>query len=83
MRNADQLMYLPGVTVLTGGALFPEGISKENIVTVGKCVPEELRTERHVRGCPPNNVFVVKAIMGGRAEVKPMYGDESPDKTEA
>ena len=83
MRNADQLMYLPGVTVLTGGAPLPEGVPKENIVTVGKCVPEELRTGRHVRGCPPNNVFVVQAIIGDRTEVKPMYGDESPDKTDA
>ncbi|MFQ6090329.1 MAG: DUF362 domain-containing protein, partial [Candidatus Bipolaricaulia bacterium] len=25
MRNADQLMYLPGITVVTGGAPLPEG----------------------------------------------------------
>jgi len=83
MRNADQLMYLPGVTVLTGGALPPEGVPKENIVTVGKCTPEESRAERHAIGCPPNNVFIVEAIIGGRTEVKPMYGDESPDKRDA
>jgi hypothetical protein len=77
MRNADQLMYLPGVTVLTGGAPRPEGVPEEDIVTVGKCMPEESRTERHAIGCPPNNVFVVKAIIGGRTEVKAMYGDES------
>jgi len=82
MRNADQLMYLPGVTVVTGGAPLPEGVPRENIVTVGKCMPEESHTERHVKGCPPNNALVVKAIIGDRAEVKRMYADESLDKTE-
>jgi hypothetical protein len=82
MRNADQLMYLPGVTVVTGGTALPEGISKHEIVTVGLCMPEESRTERHVQGCPPNNALVVQAIIGGRAEVKRMYAEESLDKTE-
>jgi uncharacterized protein (DUF362 family) len=82
MRNADQLMYLPGVTVITGGAPLPEGIPRENIVTVGKCTPKENQTERHVKGCPPNNALVVDAIIGGRAEVKRMYADEGLDKTD-
>ncbi|RLB85077.1 MAG: hypothetical protein DRH15_03910 [Deltaproteobacteria bacterium] len=82
MRNAGQLEYLHGITVLTGGAPFPEGVPRENIVTVGKCMPKEYRTERHVKGCPPNNAYVVKAIIGDRAEVKRMYAEESLDKTE-
>jgi uncharacterized protein (DUF362 family) len=82
MRNADQLMYLPGVTVLTGDAELPKGVPRGDIVTVGKCVPKENRTERHVDGCPPNNAYVVKAIIGDRAEVKRMYADEGLDKTE-
>ncbi len=82
MRNADQLMYLPGVTVLTGGAPFPRGGLGSSIVTVGKCVPQERQTERHVKGCPPNNALVVKAIIGDRAEVKRMYADETVDRTD-
>jgi hypothetical protein len=82
MRNADQLMYLPGIMVLTGDAELPEGVPREDIVTVGKCVPEENRTDRHVKGCPPNNALVVKAIIGERAEVKRMYADEGLDKTD-
>ena len=82
MRNAGQLDYLHGITVLTGGAPFPEGVPRENIVTVGKCMPKEYRTERHVKGCPPNNAYVVKAIIGDRAEVKRMYADDTLDKTE-
>jgi hypothetical protein len=67
---------------VTGDAELPEGVPREDIVTVGKCVPEEHRTERHVNGCPPNNAFVVKAIIGERAEVKRMYADEGLDKTD-
>jgi hypothetical protein len=40
------------------------------------------QTDRHVKGCPPNNALVVKAIIGDRAEVKRMYADESLAKTD-
>lgn len=82
MRNADQLLYLPGITVVTGGAPLPEGAPRESIVTVGKCTPKESQTERHVKGCPPNNALVVEAIIAGRAEVKRMYAEDGLDKTE-
>jgi len=82
MRNADQLMYLPGVTVVTGGAPLPEGVPRESIVTIGKCTPKESQTERHVKGCPPNNALVVDAIIDGRAEVKRMYAEEGLEKTD-
>jgi hypothetical protein len=82
MRNADQLMYLPGVTVLTGGAPLPADVAPESVVTVGLCMQENT-SERHVKGCPPNNALVVKAIIGDRAEVKRMYAGESLDKTDA
>jgi uncharacterized protein (DUF362 family) len=81
MRNADQLMYLPGVTVLTGKAPIPADVSPDDIVTIGLCMKDN-RTDRHVKGCPPNNALVVKAIIGDRAEVKRMYADESLDKTD-
>jgi hypothetical protein len=77
MRNADQLMYLPGVTVLTGDAPLPEGVAPEDIVTVGLCMKDK-QTARHVKGCPPNNVLVVKAIIGDRGEAARMYADENP-----
>ena len=81
MRNADQLMYLPGVTVVTGKAPLPADVSPDDIVTIGLCMQDN-RTERHVKGCPPNNALVVKAIIGDRAEVKRMYADEGLDKTD-
>jgi uncharacterized protein (DUF362 family) len=82
MRNADQLMYLPGVTVVTGGTPLPADVAAESVVTVGLCMQEN-KSERHVKGCPPNNALVVKAIIGDRAEVKRMYAGESLDKTDA
>jgi len=75
MRNADQLMYLPGVTVLTGGASLPKDADPDSVVTVGLCMQDN-RSEHHVKGCPPNNALVVKAIIGDRAEVKRMYATE-------
>jgi uncharacterized protein (DUF362 family) len=74
MRNADQLMYLPGVTVVTGDAPLPTDVPPEDIVTVGLCMKEK-KTARHVKGCPPNNFLVVKAIIGNRAEAGRMYAD--------
>jgi hypothetical protein len=82
MRNADQLMYLPGVTVVTGGAPLPADVLPESIVTVGLCMKGK-ESGRHVKGCPPNNALVVKAIIGDRAEVKRMYATEGLDKTDA
>jgi hypothetical protein len=77
MRNADQLMYLPGVTVLTGDAPLPAGVPAEDIVTVGLCMKDN-QTARHVKGCPPNNYLIVKAIIGDRAEADRMYADDPP-----
>ena len=42
----------------------------------------ENKSAQHVKGCPPNNALVVKAIIGDRAEVKRMYAGESLDKTD-
>jgi uncharacterized protein (DUF362 family) len=82
MRNADQLMYLPGVTVLTGDAPLPASVAAKDIVTVGLCMKDK-QTDRHVKGCPPNNVLVVKAIIGDRGEAARMYADENPPEDAA
>jgi len=82
MRNADQLMYLPGTVVVTGEAKLPNNVTIENVVTVGLCM-KDTAARRHVKGCPPNNALVVKAIIGDRAEVQRMYATDSLDKTDA
>ncbi len=82
MRNAGQLKYLPGVTVITGNPRIEKALMKDEIVAVGQCVPRGKRGRRFVRGCPPNNAYVVDAIVGGREKVKRRYADESLEKTE-
>jgi uncharacterized protein (DUF362 family) len=82
MRNADQLMYLPGITVVTGGAPVPLDVPPDGVVTVGICMPKTQRSARHVKGCPPNNAVVVQAIIGDRAKAKRMYADGDLEKTE-
>ncbi len=82
MRNADQLMYLPGVTVVTGDSEIPPFVPSESLVTVGKCVPEWKRGKLHVKGCPPNNAYVVQAIIGERGKAKRMYADGDLESTE-
>jgi uncharacterized protein (DUF362 family) len=82
MRNADQLMYLPGVTVITGDPEIPPFVDMEKIVAIGKCVPEEKRGKNYVKGCPPNNAYVVKAIIGERGKAKRMYADGDLESTE-
>ena len=82
MRNADQLMYLPGVTVVTGDPEIPPFVPSDGLVTVGKCVPEWKRGKLHVKGCPPNNSYVVQAIIGERAKAKRMYAEGDLESTE-
>ena len=82
MRNADQLMYLPGVTVITGDPEIPPFVDMEKIVTIGKCVPEEKRGKNYVKGCPPNNAFVVQAIIGERGKAKRMYAEGDLESSE-
>ena len=76
MKKADQLCYLPGVTVVAGDAPIPEGVPRESIVTIGNCMRKNGRTKRHVRGCPPNCADVVNGIIGGRAEFKSRYATD-------
>lgn len=82
MRNADQLMYLPGVIVVTGDPEIPPFVPPDSLVTVGKCVPEWKRGKLHVKGCPPNNAYVVQAIIGERGKAKRMYADGDLQSTE-
>ena len=70
MKVANQLRYLPGITIVTGDPNIPEDIPQDSLVTVGRCVPDSKKSKRHVRGCPPNNLDIVQAIIGGRAKAE-------------
>ncbi len=74
MKEANQLNYLEGITIVTGEPDLPECIHEDGLVTVGRCMPPEKRSKRHVRGCPPNNLDIVQAIIGDQAKAERHWG---------
>jgi len=70
MKAGNQLMYLPGITIVTGDPEIPVYVPRDGLVTVGRCVPESKRGKRHAKGCPPNNIDIVQAVMGDRAKAE-------------
>jgi uncharacterized protein (DUF362 family) len=56
-----------GMVIVTGGAVPPAGMGVDEVVPVGICCPERLKASpRYVKGCPPNNVDIVGAILAAR-----------------
>jgi len=77
MKNAGQLQYLSGLTVITGPDVdVPPEVPPESIIAIGNCVPQHQRGKRFAAGCPPNNVTVVQEILGGRVQVVRTYATD-------
>lgn len=71
LKNDDNLDFLKGKTVIAGPIeedKLPNDISPENLVLVGKCTQPLAHRGKHVKGCPPNNIWVVQSIAGDRAK---------------
>lgn len=71
IKNDGKLDCLRGKIVIAGPldeAKLPEGVSPEDLVLVGKCTQSLAHRGKHVKGCPPNNFWVVQAIAGERAK---------------
>jgi uncharacterized protein (DUF362 family) len=69
MRADGTLERARGVTVIAGPTPIPEGIPQEMLVSVGSCsLPEAKRLLRYVRGCPPNNVDIVRALLAAEGK---------------
>jgi len=63
MRAAGTLERARGVTVVSGPTPLPADVPQELVVTIGSCGrPEARRLPRHVPGCPPNNVDIIRAL---------------------
>lgn len=74
--------FLEGKYIVAGpleAARLPGNIRKEDIVLVGICTRElaEKGLGRYVQGCPPNNIFVVRGIVGEEKQVERRYATES------
>ena len=67
MIQAGTIGQAHGLTIVTGGAEPPPGTPEQKIVPVGICCPNWLKQlPRYVKGCPPNNVDTVGAILGAQ-----------------
>jgi uncharacterized protein (DUF362 family) len=72
MKADGTLDRARGVTVIAGPTPIPDGVPQEMLVSVGSCsLPEARRLLRYVRGCPPNNVDIVRALLAERPSQKP------------
>ncbi len=64
MIRAGTIESARGMCIVTGGAVPPEGTLEDKVVPVGVCCPDSLKAlPRYVKGCPPNNVDIVEAIL--------------------
>jgi uncharacterized protein (DUF362 family) len=76
LKNQGLLDHVKGLTILTGDGEPPHGVSEDNLLVVGVCCRRDLRqSKRYVKGCPPNNIDIVQAIMRGR-NMKSPYATE-------
>lgn len=64
MIQAGTIERARGLTIVTGGAVPSDEATPESVLPVGVCCPEWLKASpRYVKGCPPNNVDIVQAIL--------------------
>ena len=64
MKADGTLDRARGVTVIAGPTPIPDDVPQEMLISVGSCsLPEARRLLRYVRGCPPNNVDIVRALL--------------------
>ncbi|OGB93798.1 MAG: hypothetical protein A2Z31_03570 [candidate division NC10 bacterium RBG_16_65_8] len=69
MRADGTLNRARGLTVVAGPTPLPAGIPQEFLVGIGSCaLPEAKGLLRYVRGCPPNNVDIVRALLSNERE---------------
>ncbi len=71
IKNDGSLEYLKGKTVIAGPIQesdLPADVSPDNLILVGKCTKPFAHLGKHVKGCPPNNIWVVQAIVGEQAK---------------
>ncbi|MFI5340316.1 MAG: DUF362 domain-containing protein [Candidatus Methylomirabilales bacterium] len=63
MRGEGTLERARGFTIIVGPAAIPDGIQQEALVSIGSCsLPQARHLPRFVRGCPPNNVDIIRAL---------------------
>jgi len=69
MLEAGTIERARGLAIVTGEAALPEGMSHDRVIPVGICCSEALKAfPYYVKGCPPNNVDIVNAILAASGD---------------
>ncbi len=63
MQEEGSIERARGLTIVAGPTALPAGVPQEFLVGIGSCgLPEAKRLPRYVKGCPPNNVDIIRAL---------------------
>jgi len=67
MREDGSLSKARGLTIVAGPTPLPLGIPQEYLIGIGSCaLPEAKELPSFVKGCPPNNVDIIRALTAER-----------------
>jgi uncharacterized protein (DUF362 family) len=67
MRGDGSLAKARGLTIVAGPTRLPPGIPQEYLIGIGSCaLPEAKELPNFVKGCPPNNVDIIRALTAER-----------------
>ena len=67
MRADGTLVKARGLTIVAGPTPLPLGIPQEYLIGIGSCaLPEAKELPSFVKGCPPNNVDIIRALTAER-----------------
>lgn len=65
MKADGSLERARGITFVVGPAPLPDDVPADRVIVIGTCAtPEARKSGRFVRGCPPNNVDIIRAVTG-------------------
>lgn len=79
MKNDNIQWLLEGKSIVIGKLPeeeLPKDIKKEDLILMGVCTRHLEPYGTYVKGCPPNNIWVVNAVAGDRMEVGRRYATE-------
>ena len=67
MRADGSLAKARGLTIVAGPTPLPAGVPQEYLIGIGSCaLPEAKELPSFVKGCPPNNVDIIRALAAAR-----------------
>jgi uncharacterized protein (DUF362 family) len=67
MREDGSLSRARGLTIVAGPTPLPADIPQEYLIGIGSCaLPEAKELPSFVKGCPPNNVDIIRALTTAR-----------------